>query len=308
MPRLLYVREPASERDPRLSGLLDELRRDGSASYRVFTGDEELEALVLDDLAVLLEAVRDPSLVLPAMARTRNVRTSGPKDLFDALQAQLAERRVLLVLDNFEHLLPAAIDLARLLEACGGVAPRFIMLETIQEYARERLLASDDLGPTIDAHADYFLGVAEHAALQLQGQAQATWFEVLEEDPNNLLAALRCLEQRGDVERRDALRAEILSWAGWAGPRGCSALRKPSPAHCRRPAARWSSRCMTSTSTARGPGQQRPASSRSSRRRGGRGGRATTELATAVALGKRDLPVPELRVAAPGGVEDRAEG
>jgi predicted ATPase len=528
MPRLLYVREPAPDRDPRLEALLGQVRTQSSTSYKQFADPEELEAYLLDDLAVLLterfethsdavppassgsapnvvlqpmnpligrdaevakirswlesetarlitltgpggvgksrialevtslveaqfgdgvwtvllEAIRDPGLVLTTIARTLKLRTGAsddPGEVLAALTNHLSGRRVLLVLDNFEHVLGAALDIAALIERCEGLhvlvtsrsalrvraehelpigplpvpaaadepllrleesaavqlfvararavnrsiatdeatlrtiaaicrrldglplaielaaararmlpprqllgrlersfamlsggttdmperhqtlratidwgydllddaeqvalqrlavfaggwtliaaeavltaagglgadvldvldglitksfvtptpgtgaAPRFGMLETIREYAQERLATGPDLEATVDAHAEYFLGVAEQAAPELYRRDQATWFEALEEDHDNLLAALRRLEARGDVERelrltvalgrlwlvhshltqakywlaramvhsdgrRDRLRADLLTWAGW---------------------------------------------------------------------------------------------
>ncbi|WP_203711113.1 DUF4062 domain-containing protein [Asanoa siamensis] len=54
MPRLIYVREPAPARDPRLAALLDSIRRAGDLSYRRFGSAEELRGLVQQDIAVLL--------------------------------------------------------------------------------------------------------------------------------------------------------------------------------------------------------------------------------------------------------------
>jgi predicted ATPase len=54
LPRLLYVKAPAPDRDPRLADLLARIREDASASYRSFRTPAELGRLVRDDLAVLL--------------------------------------------------------------------------------------------------------------------------------------------------------------------------------------------------------------------------------------------------------------
>lgn len=54
LPRLLYVKLPAADRDPRLSDLLARIQDDASASYRHFRTPAELGRLVGDDLAVLL--------------------------------------------------------------------------------------------------------------------------------------------------------------------------------------------------------------------------------------------------------------
>ena len=54
LPRLLYVKAPAPDREPRLADLLDRIRQEASVSYRTFRTPAELGRLVRDDLAVLL--------------------------------------------------------------------------------------------------------------------------------------------------------------------------------------------------------------------------------------------------------------
>jgi len=54
LPRLLYVKAPAPDREPRLAGLLARIETDASESYRHFRTPGELGRLVRDDLAVLL--------------------------------------------------------------------------------------------------------------------------------------------------------------------------------------------------------------------------------------------------------------
>ena len=54
LPRLLYIKEPASSRERRLTRLLERIREQASTSYRHFGGAAELGRLVRDDLAVLL--------------------------------------------------------------------------------------------------------------------------------------------------------------------------------------------------------------------------------------------------------------
>ncbi len=53
-PQLVYVKEPAPEREPALHALLDRIRTNAPVSYRKFGAPGELSELVLDDLAVLL--------------------------------------------------------------------------------------------------------------------------------------------------------------------------------------------------------------------------------------------------------------
>ena len=54
MPRLIYVKSPAPDREPRLAELLARIKDDDSVSYQRFSDPAELQRLVEDDLAVLL--------------------------------------------------------------------------------------------------------------------------------------------------------------------------------------------------------------------------------------------------------------
>src|SRR5215216_5317263 len=54
MPRLLYVKAPAPEREERLAELLGRIQSDDTASYKPFQTPEELARLVSADLALLL--------------------------------------------------------------------------------------------------------------------------------------------------------------------------------------------------------------------------------------------------------------
>jgi predicted ATPase len=53
MPKLVYIKKPASDRHPRLAAMIVRIQSDG-LSYRSFGSAQELEQLVADDLAVLL--------------------------------------------------------------------------------------------------------------------------------------------------------------------------------------------------------------------------------------------------------------
>lgn len=57
---------------------------------------------------VELAAASEPELVASAIAQTINLTESSGKSLFESIKEFLRERRVLLVLDNFEQVLPAA--------------------------------------------------------------------------------------------------------------------------------------------------------------------------------------------------------
>ena len=76
---------------------------------------------------------------------------------------------------------------------------RFFMLETIREYAAERLEDGDKEGAH-RCHAAYFLSLAEEAEPELTGPSQQLWFDRLETDHANLRTALTWALDCGDSE------------------------------------------------------------------------------------------------------------
>ena len=86
------------------------------------------DGVLLVDLAPL----GDRHLVLPTIAESLGVRETGL--LREALRSVLASRRLLFIMDNFEHVLDAAVDIAFLLESC----PELIVLVTSRSPLRIR--------------------------------------------------------------------------------------------------------------------------------------------------------------------------
>jgi predicted ATPase/class 3 adenylate cyclase len=74
-------------------------------------------------------------------------------------------------------------------EGVGG-EPRFVMLETIHEYAREKLQENDAGEDIRRVHAEYFLALAEEAEPAVEGAQQQLWLERLEEEHDNMRVAL----------------------------------------------------------------------------------------------------------------------
>jgi hypothetical protein len=77
-------------------------------------------------LLVALAPLVDPDLVVPTIARTLGLERSGADSIAETLASFLGGRRVLLVLDNFEHVLDAARQVGDLLAA----APELKVLAT----------------------------------------------------------------------------------------------------------------------------------------------------------------------------------
>ena len=65
-----------------------------------------------------LASVTDPELVLPTVVQAAGLHSEGTRSAFDTLVEELSVKPTLVVLDNFEHLLPQAPLLSQLLEAC----------------------------------------------------------------------------------------------------------------------------------------------------------------------------------------------
>ena len=91
---------------------------------------------------------------------------------------------------------------------CGE--PRFRMLETIREYALERLNASNEGEAMHGAHAAHYLALAEEAEAGLQGAAQITWLRRLDDEHDNLRAATSWFSANNDVDA--ALRLTGAIW------------------------------------------------------------------------------------------------
>jgi predicted ATPase/DNA-binding CsgD family transcriptional regulator len=69
-------------------------------------------------------------------------------------------------------------------------AVRYRLLEPVRQYARKKLEASGKAGAAKRAHAEYFLALAEEAEPKLLGPQEAQWYERLEEEHDNIRAAL----------------------------------------------------------------------------------------------------------------------
>lgn len=222
-PKLIYIKQPAPDRDPRLKGLLDRIKHDDAVSYKYFSSADELRELIENDLLLMLtehfEAATNPpagaeaaprrpptnvpiprnpligrerelataqdlllrdgvslvtitgtggtgksrlalevalnlldhfddgvflvrlapildaSVVVATIAETLDIREStGAQALLDMLKDSLRDKRMLLVLDNYEQVIAAAPVTVLLLESC----PRLKILATSRVALRVR--------------------------------------------------------------------------------------------------------------------------------------------------------------------------
>jgi predicted ATPase/class 3 adenylate cyclase len=78
--------------------------------------------------------------------------------------------------------------------------PRFVMLETIREYALDRLTERGERDALSRRHADYFLQLAESAEPNLTGQEAPMWLHRLTQEHDNVRAALRWSVESDEAE------------------------------------------------------------------------------------------------------------
>lgn len=116
-----------------------------------------------------------------------------------------------------------------------GDEPRFGILETVREFAAERLTESSEEDMARDGHAAFFTGLVERARTGMEGPEEADWHERLNLEHGNVRVALGWLLQRREAETALAMAtgarrfwefrshyAEGISWLeralGAAGP------------------------------------------------------------------------------------------
>jgi tetratricopeptide (TPR) repeat protein len=103
-------------------------------------------------------------------------------------------------------------SLVRQIEGPGGET-RFLMLETIREFAAERLAESPEAEEVRRRHAGYYLELAQRAAPNLFGAEQARWLGILAAEHDNLRGALTWAETSGDLHLTLKLSAAL--WRFW---------------------------------------------------------------------------------------------
>lgn len=113
------------------------------------------------------------------------------------------------VLDGIESLVQKSLVRQEELEH----EPRFRMLETIREFALERLDERDNAAQIRAAHAGYYLALAEEIEPALTGPEQLTGHNRLDAEHDNIRAALRWYDAAGAAAEGLALAAAM--WRFW---------------------------------------------------------------------------------------------
>lgn len=107
-----------------------------------------------------LAPVRKPEMVVPAIAERLGVRNQGDHHIREILAVALHDRAMLMVLDNFEQVIDAAVDIAWLLAACQQVrviatsrVPLHVAAEHVLPIEPMTLPVSDDLASLEESEA-----------------------------------------------------------------------------------------------------------------------------------------------------------
>jgi predicted ATPase len=170
----------------------------GKTRLALQSGAELIDRFVDGTYFIDLAPIRDPNSVLATIARTIGLSESTNGSMIADLTAQLREKTMLLLLDNFEQVTSAAVQLAELLQFC----PRLKVLTTSREALRvrgEHLYPVPPLGlPEVDVKHPTPMELAQYEAVQLfveRAQAVRPNFELTDE--NAAAIAELCLRLDG---------------------------------------------------------------------------------------------------------------
>ncbi len=166
---------------------------------------QTLLAQLEQGLAALKGHVRD----VPPRQQTLHNAIAWSYDLLDSEQQQLFRRLAIFVgpctLKAAEQVCSAASEIrAMIIEELEALVdksllrmeeqvegePCFLMLQTLREYGLERLADAGEMAVTQQAHAAYYLALAEEVAPRLESAEEARWLDFLEHEHKNLQAAL----------------------------------------------------------------------------------------------------------------------
>ncbi len=135
----------------------------GKSRLAVAVGHQLLTEYQQGVYVVALATIADPGLVPTATANALGVRERRSQGLAQTVANFLVNRRVLLILDNFEHLLPAAPFVSTLLAACSGLDVLVTSQSRLHLYGEHEIGVAPLAVPEI---ADV-QGAAETPAVQL---------------------------------------------------------------------------------------------------------------------------------------------
>jgi predicted ATPase len=170
----------------------------GKTRLALQSGAELIDRFVDGTYFIDLAPIRDPNSVLAMIARTIGLNETSNGSMLDDLKGQLREKTMLLLLDNFEQVTSAAVQVAELLQFC----PRLKLLTTSREALRvrgEHLYTVPPLGlPEVGIRPPTPEELARYEAVQLfVERAQAVKPNFVLTDENAEAIAELCLRLDG---------------------------------------------------------------------------------------------------------------
>lgn len=155
--------------------------------YKILTGG----ARVLQERQQTLRALVDWSYdLLTPPEQTLLARLGAFVGGFDLEAAEKVCGVEPLVQDDILDLLASLVDKSLVLLDEQETSARYRMLETIRDYARERLEQADGLAEAATRHCEHYFALAKSAREGMQGPEQADWIRRLEAEIDNLRAAI----------------------------------------------------------------------------------------------------------------------
>ncbi|MDR7418952.1 MAG: LuxR C-terminal-related transcriptional regulator [Armatimonadota bacterium] len=183
-------------------------------------------AAEFDDGAVFVDLapVRDPALVLDAVAQKLDLPDYPGRPSLERLRRHLGDRNILLVLDNLEHLVSAAPDVGDFLAACPAAkvlatSRQPLHLRWEHQYNLLPLALPD---PAAEAHAASLARVPATALFLERARAVEPTFTVDHQTVRTIVEICR---------RLDGLPLAIELAAAWIGPLGLEAMLARLLAH-----------------------------------------------------------------------------
>ncbi len=103
--------------------------------------------------------------------------------------------------DDVLDLLARLVDKSLVIVEPHDAETRYRLMETIRQYARDRLLESGEVETIRDRHLDFFVAFAENVEPRLMGAEQFEWLDRLDVEHDNLRAALDWSQSPGRAQK-----------------------------------------------------------------------------------------------------------
>jgi len=110
---------------------------------------------------------------------------------------------------DVEELLTSLVDKSLVVVDTSGSSVRYRLLETVRQYAREKLTDYGNADEVRQRHVRFYLDLAEEAARHLRGPEQSVWLQRLESDHDNLRTVLEGDDKIANLRMAGAL------WRFW---------------------------------------------------------------------------------------------